>query len=155
MIFLIEEGQLAHQGQIIYKTNDQAFDFLPPQIGNFTVLLGTINMDFIMYYGDIKRASQIWGHHPPQSAWIRERLHTPPILQGSLILLDRIREDVDSIQLEGSLQWKTYYDPQTHWVCIGSTKQEQDERAVEFATNIVAVVHRQQLKALWIKPLIQ
>lgn len=153
MFFSIEEGKLSHQGQIIYRSNDLAFDFLPHQIGNCTVLIGTINMDFIIYHGGIKRASQIWGYHP--NVWIREELHLPQFIQGNLILADNVIEDADIIQLEGSLQWQTYYDTRTDWVCIGNNNHERHDEAVEFATDIVAVVSEKKLKSLWVRPLMQ
>lgn len=155
MFFSVKEEKSMHQGQIIYKDNDLAFDFLPHQMSNCTVLIGAINMDFIIYSDNVKRASQIWGYHPLTHIWIQKELYTPSFLQGSLVLLDNTIEDTDIIQLEDTFQWKTYHDYRTGWICIGSDEQEEDDIAVEFATNIVAVVYQQRLKALWVKPIFQ
>lgn len=63
---------------------------------------------------------------------------------------------VDEIQQKGSgIQyvdnWKTYYDEENGWICIGNPQCENGV-AVEFAQNTLAVIDNRELKAIWIKP---
>jgi hypothetical protein len=155
MLFEAEKGELLHHGQIVYVQDDYAFDFVPQQIANCIVLIDTIELDFIIYYNDIKRASQIWGFHAPPTLWIKKELHVPAFFTGSLILLNETIEEGDIIRLEGSDTWNTYYDAQTGWVCIGADNQDEEDVTVEFATNLLAVLQKKQLKAIWLKPLLQ
>ena len=155
MLFEAEKGDLLHQGQVVYVQDDYAFNFVPAQIADCTVLIGTLELNFIFYYRDVKRASQIWGFHAPPKRWIRKELHAPSFFTGSMILLHETIEEGDIFGLEGSEAWHTYYDAQTGWVCMGTDVQDKEDIAVEFATNVVAVLQKNQLKALWLKPLLQ
>ncbi len=155
MLFEAEKGELLHHGQIVYVQDDYAFNFVPQQMTNCTVLLGTTELDFIIYANNIKCASQIWGFHAPPTLWIKKELHVPAFFTGSLILLDETIEEGDIIGLEGSETWNTYYDAQTGWVCMGTDDQNEEGVAVEFATNLLAVLDGSQLKAIWLKPLLQ
>ncbi|GHO84218.1 hypothetical protein KSZ_22240 [Dictyobacter formicarum] len=64
-------------------------------------------------------------------------------------------DDGDIVRLEGSDSWDISYDPATSWVCFGETSTQKDDIAVEFATNCGVILRRNQLKALWVRPIFQ
>jgi hypothetical protein len=155
ILFTAEEGNVLHQGNIVYVQRDDAFNFVPQQITNCSVLIGDLELCFLFDAHNLKRASQVWGFHAPPLQWRQQRLRPPEFFPGSLILLDTTIEEGDIVRLKGSEEWRTYYDPMTAWVCIGDMTWSKDDIAVEFATNSVAVIQGSQLKSLWLKPSVQ
>lgn len=155
MLFEVEEGPLRHIGQLVYIMKDSAFDFQPQQIADCSIEVDYISIDFIIYYNDVKRASQIWGYHYPPESWVKKELQKPEFFAGSLLLIDDVIDDGDTLVLHGSREWETYYDIHTGWVCIGDCDHSKEDMAVEFVSDAVAIINNQQLKALWLKPVIQ
>ena len=47
--------------------------------------------------------------------------------------------------------WNTYYDEKNNFICIGDSRVNTNSKAVEFCKNIVAVIEKDELKAIWIK----
>jgi hypothetical protein len=154
MLFDSEEGILQHRGQLTYVLGDYAFDFLPHQTANGTVLIRDIQMSFIIDSEGRKSATQIWGYHPFHLIYRKKELCIPNFVTGNLIILDETLEEGDIIRLEGSEEWYTCYDSSTGWLCVGDEILNKDDIAVEFATNIIAVLRHKQLISLWLKPTI-
>jgi hypothetical protein len=148
MLFRAEKGPLEHHGQVIYIKRDWSFDFVPRQGCECSILIVNIELCFD---AETRRASEIGGYHP-DAKWIHKLLTPPHAFTGSLILLDDTIEDGDIVSLEGSFEWSTFYDPTSGWVCVGNEQTSAEDEAVEFAANTIVVLHQQQIKALWLRP---
>jgi uncharacterized protein YbdZ (MbtH family) len=84
----------------------------------------------------------------PNHEWILTDLLVPNYEMGQLMVL-KTYEPGFSYRLN-KIHWPVYYNQQSGWVCVGDpTKKNQ---AVEFITNVVAVVENSELQALWLKP---
>lgn len=145
MKFAIRTNISPVKGIVKYVESEYSFDFEPAQSSNFDVLVGDLTVSFD---GNMN-ARQIWGYNP-NAGWINKKLSLPTATQGSLVLNDEIETPQ---RIYGSKDWKTHYDSNTGWICIGIHNTEQHDKAVEFATNIIAVLKNGSLKSIWIKPL--
>ncbi len=155
MLFVAEEGPILHHGQVVYVQKDQAFNFVPQQITDCSVLIGDVELGFMISPNKSKRASQVWGYCGSPARWIQQRLQVPVFFSGSLLLCNEMIDEGDIVRLEGSQAWNISYDQATSWVCIGDATFTQDDVAVEFATNCGVVLQKDQLKALWLKPIFE
>ena len=145
MRFSIQKNISHVKGIAKYIRSEYSFDFEPTQSSSYDVLVGDLTISFDV---DLN-AKQVWGYNP-NLGWIDEKLSLPTAVQGTLNLAN----EIDNPQrIDGSKEWKTYYDSCTGWVCIGISNKERNDLAVEFATNTIAVLNDGNLKAIWIKPL--
>jgi hypothetical protein len=155
MLFTAKEGSISHYGHVIYIQQDYALKFVPQQIAHCSVLLEDVEVCFIISDNNIKHASSVWGYCGSSDRWIKQQLQAPVYFPGSLFLRDETIGEGDIVRLEGSDTWNIFYDPETFWVCIGDATPIRDGIAVEFATNCVALLLENNLRALWIKPIFQ
>ena len=151
--FEIREHRLLRNGTVVYIKNDYSFDFHPRQVVYFHLLIENLHLSLQEEKG-LNCACQIGGYHP-YPVWVHKTLTLPSFVKGSLILFNDQSEDDDIIRMVEVGEWKTYFDPETGWVCIGSDVINTHSRGVEFASDIIAIVEHQELKSLWIKPLIK
>ncbi|HLG64539.1 MAG TPA: hypothetical protein VKY19_21555 [Ktedonosporobacter sp.] len=151
--FEAKKGKLSYHGQVVYRREEWSLDFLPNQVSDFDVIIvDMLNIAFLVMDTSIAYACQICGYHP-HTIWIKKELSLPTFFEGSLILHSDVVNEFDNVKLEGAERWKTYYDEALGWLCIGNERKDQEDRAVEFATGIIAVVNKQRLKSLWLKPI--
>ena len=151
LLFEAIKGKVSYQGQIVYRRDEWSFDFLPNQVSDFAVIVGMLNIAFIVVGTSIAYACQIWGYHP-HTIWIEKKLSLPISFEGNLVLRSDVVNEFDNVTLEEAKRWKTYYDDAIGWVCIGDDSQDKEDLAVEFATGIIAVINKQHLKSIWLKP---
>jgi hypothetical protein len=153
MFFGVEHGDLSGHGQLFYKEDEWSIYFEADsnlEDADCSILVVNLNIDFDL---STKRAGAIWGYHP-HSMWIQKKVLIPQYFSGSLLLLDELMEVQDVRRLEGSLEWKTYYDRETGWLCIGDYVHHKGDVIVEFLTNTLAALSKKgELKALWLKPI--
>ncbi|WP_409069165.1 hypothetical protein ACFLKB_04855 [Clostridium sp. FAM 1755] len=147
MIFKVKEHVQINEGEVVYSKEDLSFDFRPIQNSDCTILIGYINITFS---SETKLACQVWGYNPTNT-WVSRELIKPKSIKGGLYLEDRI-EAGENIRLIDAGVWTTYFDKNSGMVCIGNNKIEDNDFAVEFAKNIIAVINQNMLKAIWLKP---
>jgi len=149
--FQAKPGELMYHGHPVYRREDWGFDFEPSQVGgDMGVLVRDVE---VLFDSALRCASQVSGFCPHMS-WIRKSLSIPASFTGSLLLLDETIDTPDIVRIDGSSDWNVSYDPGTGWVCIGFETEDQEDVAVEFATDTIVVLHPPYLKAVWLKPIL-
>ncbi|MRS05087.1 hypothetical protein EG832_18015 [bacterium] len=135
------------KGQVIYEKYDYSFDFKPAQNTDITLMVGYL---YLGIDSETMLARQVWGYSP-SSSWTRKTLKVPTYFYGDLSLQEEIQAGLPK-RLVDSGNWTTYYDSDTGWVCIGDDSFSKNDIAVEFATNTIAVLKEENLKAVWLQP---
>lgn len=134
-------------GSVIYFTEEHSFDFEPNLSADFSYLIGYLNLTF---ESERKVARQVWGLNP-KNTWISKELVPPNSFQGELLAQNHL-ESGESERIVDVGVWKTYFDNENGWVCIGDYNHTSNDQSVEFAENTIAVINEKKLKALWLKP---
>lgn len=145
MKFVIQEDSDIIVGKVIYVKNDYAFAFEPVQSASYTILVNDLNIsfDWNLY------AKQIWGYNP-YGGWVNKTLKIPTPMKGKLIL----SSEIDGIKrIDGTKEWVTYFDDKEGWCCIGDETFGVEDKAIEFATDTIAILSGDYLKAVWLKPI--
>ncbi|MDB2152532.1 hypothetical protein [Clostridium butyricum] len=148
MNFKVKKKSEINKGQVIYSKQELSFDFKPIYSADYLLLIGYTNLSFD---SESKNACQVWGCNPINT-WINKILKKPKSIRGNLIL-DTELELGDNKRYVEAGEWTTYFDKRNGWVCIGEYEEENNDIAVEFAENTIAVVNQENLKALWLKPM--
>jgi len=149
VIFQYTDRVSINNGKVIYRKDESSFDFEPTLSADFTLMVGYLNITF---NSESKLARQVWGLNP-LNTWSEELLILPSFKQGGLLLVDEV--EIESGECERIVEvneWKTFYDKNSGWVCIGNPLHEMNDFAVEFATNTIALLSNSKLKSLWLKP---
>lgn len=147
----IKEAMQYH-GHMTYIYEEPGFSFLPRQVHHFDV---AVDMVFLSFHGGTMCASEIGGYHSSPEIWQRCSLTVPTYFQGSLRVIEDYEDELQegpTVRIAGSDTWKTFYDPETGWVCIGNPEPNEEDCAVEFATDSIVALHGKHVKALWLKP---
>lgn len=92
----------------------------------------------------------IWfGGHNSKQLWKKEKLIFPQSQKGEIYIENELKPIMDG---QWYVQdWITYYDEKQNILCIGDCNTRQEDIAIEFCTNIIAVFEDKYLKAIWIK----
>ena len=126
------------------------FDTLPDIRSDITLLIAYVNVGFD---SDTMCSNQVFGLSPAHS-WIKQKLLA---LESSIKCALKLEEDFDygTWRLDRQNEWKTYFDEETEWVCIGKPETRDRTINVHFIDNAIAVLNIQgELQALWLKPII-
>lgn len=159
---VVELKQSTLKGELFYHRSEQSFDFESMSrsgvrrrmgdLGPTSVLIGRVQIEIGIETGTFL---YIWGYHP-ETAWRQARLANPNAQPGMVsITFEEPPERGVSIGLVGMNEWPTAYDPRTGWVCLGDPAPGRSAQWVEFATNAIAVIGEDQLRALWLRPTMQ
>lgn len=135
-------------GKLLYIQQDYAFSFSPKSGSGITSLV----IDTLQLTIDKKgRVLNVWGYCPYQS-WQLSEISPPNYIRGSLsVELEEITPGV-SEQIAELGEWKILVNSSTGWVCIGEEESSPSSQAIEFASNSVAVLEKNCLKAVWLHP---
>lgn len=147
-MFKANQNGIKRLGQVIYVSNEHSFDFEPSRNADITLMINNL---YLGIDSETMLAQQVWGYSP-KSSWINKKLRVPLSSIGELNLFERVEAGL-SKRLIGSESWKTSFDPEIGWVCIGDENLSYHEIAVEFATNTVAVLDGEKLISIWLKPI--
>lgn len=145
MEFIIkDEFVQAKQRKLFYLFDEFSFNIRP--------FITRIDYDLVVNYLNLTVVNnlvvQVDGFCPNHE-WILTDFPVPNYEVGKLKVLKNY-EPGFSYRLN-NIHWPVYYNQQSGWVCVGDpTKKNQ---AVEFITNVVAVIENKELQALWIKPI--
>ncbi len=131
----------------VYNSQENEVDTIPKLNSDITLLIAYINIGFD---SDTMVANQIWGFSPKDS-WIEQKLSLPQISNNSDLKLVGDFEP-GAWRLDRSSTWKTFFDSETGWLCIGNPNAEAQDNSVKFMENAVAVLTAEaELKGLWIQ----
>ena len=148
MHFIYQIDTKPVEGIVRYVSKDYALDFEPIQVSCYEVLIG----DLTMYADENFQVRQVWGYNP-MHGWRKQKLTQPTAKKGGLYFADP-NTDGHLRRIEGTQDWKTYYDVVSGWICFGDCSARDGDDAIEFATNAIAVLHAAKIKALWLRPVI-
>lgn len=146
-MFKAKNTGVEYLGELIYIRGEHSFDFKPSRNSDITLMIGYI---YLGIDSETMSVQQIWGYSSNFS-WIEKELKVPAYFKGELILNEELEGGISKRLIESD-EWQTSYDRNTGWVCIGNEFIEQNEIAVEFAKNTIAVLDRGILKAIWLRP---
>lgn len=134
-------------GEIRYSEKDRSFDFSPKINLDINIAIAYLNLGFD---SEAKSAQLVWGFSPKKS-WKSFSEKQPISFNGDLILLSDCEPGL-TYRIDKEKMWKSYYNNNTGWYCIGDKNQKTSDINVQFATNIIAVLQNDILKAIWLKP---
>lgn len=143
--FLANGNFKMNPGKLIYKKEENSFDFLPSKNADITLLLGYL---YVGIDSEMMSVEQVWGFCPFES-WYEQKLEYPRAFEGKLFLKEKLDPGM-SYKMDG--KWTVKYDPESGWVCLGNDAISANDVAIEFAHNSIAVIADSMLKSLWLKP---
>jgi hypothetical protein len=144
-VFRINPNGKKHLGQVIFIKDEDTFDFEPSRNADITLLNKNL---YIGFDSETMIAQQVWGFCP-RARWLNKELKVPLTLDGQLILSENIEAGISKNLTKN---WTVNFDSKIGWVCIGDDSFSQNDVAIEFAANIIAILDRDKLKAIWLKP---
>ena len=147
MYFIYQIDTKPIEGIVKYVTKDYTLDFEPIQATCYGVLIG----DLTLCADENFQVRQVWGCNP-MPGWHKQKL-TQPVAEKGGLYFEYPNTDWFPRRIEDTEGWETYYDEASGWVCFGAYRIREDDDAVEFATNIIAILHAGSIKALWIRPI--
>lgn len=150
MRFKIVPGQMICCGKVVYRAEEYSFDFEAPSCdgGISSILINDVQLEI----DEEGRVLWAWGVCP-YSIWEQTSSTPPDYIRGSLVaLLDKEIIPGVSYRLTEPGAWRVYVNPDQGWVCVGNLVESGSIEAVEFATDTIAVVKDEVLKAIWLHP---
>jgi hypothetical protein len=148
MKFSIKRNCSEHIGKPYYIYEDYSFDYDPLLSSDATVLVEYIQLAVDTCRNQVK---YIFGYHP-NVHWISMNLAIPKYINGNLFVEGEI-ETGDNIRIVQIGAWKTYFDENSGWVCVGDPSFTEQDMAVKFATDTISVIREGLLRSLWVKPI--
>ena len=138
----------ATAGRVIYNPKEKGFDTLPDVKSDIALLIAYVNIGFD---ADTMCANQVFGLSPEYS-WIRCKLFEPQSLTMCALKLDE-EFDYGTWRLDRDNEWKTFFDAESGWICIGNPGVVDGNINICFIDHAVAVLNTQgEMQALWMKP---
>lgn len=134
-----------NEGIIVYKKNENSFDFVSDKIGDISLLIDYLQLNIDSLTNQLV---SVWGLHPYKS-WINITLDVPQFNKG-IVEIENNYESGISYREEELNGWKTFYDNQNGWVCIG--ERNVNGISIMFATDVCIVIKGNDIKSLWLKP---
>ena len=94
----------------------------------------------------------LWGFSPRES-WKEVCLFVPPAIEGELRLVGEYEAGL-TWRIDKNKMWKSYFDKESGWYCIGNSMLEYGDTAVKVIDNMIAVIdNTSDLKAVWVQPI--
>lgn len=133
----------------VYRESESSFAIEPQS--NEGVSSALVN-DLQLEVDDDGIVLYAWGLFPHPSTW-HPTVFNPPIASRRrmrIVVSDGWTPGV-SRRLNAN-RWDAFMNATTGWVCLGDPEASQDVVAVEFAPNSVAVVEKEAVVAIWLRP---
>ncbi len=148
MKFLTQKSETTPNFSLVYREEDYSFDIEPHDGSGFTSIM--IN-DLLLEIDDEGKIIYVWGLCP-----LIEYEETNGIPKNyesnSLVaLLDKPPIPGISYRINEKERWLIYINKKKGWVCIGNPKV-LGEQSIEFVPNCVAVLDKQEIVSIWLKP---
>lgn len=147
------------KGQLVYRMQEHSFDFEVEsytllqermgQGGTTSLLIESVQIEVGVTTGFLLF---VWGYYP-RFTWINDHLSPPLSKMGSIHgQLNPPFEEGVAVPLTPMKSWTTKYDAATGWICIRADTSTKSGVAIEFATNVIAVVEETAFHELWLHP---
>jgi len=133
------------EGTLVYRKSENSFDFLSNKTGDISMLIKYLQ---ITINASNNRMISVWGLHP-YHLWEESDLIIPIFKNGIIECLGNYESGI-SYRAEEYEDWKTYFNKNSGWICIGN--KNIFEEAVMFADNLGVVIVKDMMVALWLKP---
>ena len=134
-------------GKVVYITKENAFDYSLNLSTDIIITLAYLN---IAVDSNTMELKYVWGISPIES-WMDYRLKIPETVKMNIRLSENY-EPGCSYRLDNKMPWKSYYDKNSGWYCIGNPYWENGYDCIEFANDSAAIMHNGCLKSIWLKP---
>lgn len=161
--FTTDRSRQGISGQLVYIAKDYALNFLAVSAGDLKLHAGgkgisAIAFDTLQLLVSVESRALL---HPfgyfPRTSWIKKPLPCICAKRGLIILNDKqsVLPDV-SMSFEAPDPWVRLYDENTGWLYYGPRDFADDPRGllIEFAENSIACLSDQEIRSLWMKPVI-
>ncbi len=112
----------------------------------FSLYIGYTSLDF----SDFTNMAIGFDGYNSFYGWKKESLYFPISRKGEIYIENNIK-DLEIRSEYYTKNWITYYDEEKNILCIGDYNTKEEDIAIEFFTNTVAVFEEKYLKAIWIK----
>lgn len=148
MKFLIREPQKDQNFSLIYRDDDYSFDIEPLDgSGDSSIMINDLQLE-IDYDGKI---IYVWGYCPLIKYEETNEIPKNYKSNSLVALLDKPPIPGISYRLNEKERWPIYINKKKGWVCIGNPRS-LGEQSIEFISNCVAVLDKQEIVAIWLKP---
>jgi hypothetical protein len=137
--------------KIFYNSEEKGLDTSPRTQSDITVLIAYMQIGFD---SDDMCANQVFGLTPSYS-WLKRKMAAPDKTMACALKLD---EDFDygTWRLDKGDEWKSYFDSDSGWLCVGDPDIVANLTNIKFIDNAIATIDKfGELKALWIKPILE
>lgn len=121
---------------------------MPSRNSDITLLINYLQIGID---SETMAVQQVWGLDPYER-WIESTLSMPIYTIGELQGWGDITPGL-SYRIGWGEKWSVKFDPITGWVCIGETEMSENDSAIKFAEDTIAVLNNGNLKSLWLKPI--
>ncbi len=148
MKFLINEPQKDQNFSLVYREEDYSFDVEPLDgSGDTSIMINELQLE-IDHDGKI---IYVWGYCPLIKCQETDEYPKKYQSQSLVAILDKPPILGISYRLNEKERWPIYINKKKGWVCIGDPKL-LGEQSIEFVPNCVAVLDKQEIVAIWLKP---
>lgn len=149
MKFEIVRGNKTGHAKERYFIEEKSFDCNPAVNVDINVAVAYLNLGVDSEDMCVKC---LWGFSPRES-WEEADLFVPSAIEGGLRVVGEYEAGL-TWRIDRNKMWKSYFDRESGWYCIGNTVLEDGDTAVKIIDNMVAVVDdTSELKAVWVHPL--
>lgn len=133
----------------VYRESESSFAIEPPSNEGFSSAL--VN-DLQLEVDDDGIVLYAWGLFPHPSTWQPTAFSPPSATRRRMriVVSDGWTPGV-SRRLNAN-RWNAFVNATSGWVCLGDPEASQDVVAVEFAPRAVAVLEKEALVAIWLRP---
>jgi len=159
--FSIRTSRNVIEGTLEYRRAEYSINFTPypsfPEdgppihvLGTTSIALGTLQIEIDV---DTRRLLYVWGYFP-KALSTRQSLKPGIIESGEVVLASpdvRLVRGV-AVGYEPSALWDIGYDESTGWVHFGSSAEGQ--RLVKIASDTALALEGQELRGVWMRPII-
>lgn len=149
MKFEIVRGSKIGNAKERYFIKERSFDCNPSVNVDINVAMAYLNLGVD---SEDMRVKCLWGFSP-QESWKEANLFVPSAIEGELKLVGKYEAGL-TWRIDKNKMWKSYFDRESGWYCIGNSILADEDTAVKIIDNMIAVVdNTSELKAVWVQPL--
>ena len=148
MYFSFELHDQDMPGELLYIQDEYSLLYEPfnSAVGVSIICGSYTSLDTVLETGLIAHIS---GYNSKR-LWLATDKAIPKSVKG------QIRAHFDDLPQKGTgidydRSWKTYYNKQDTCLCLGDDSALDDDKCIEFANGIVAVIRGSDLVAIWAK----
>jgi len=136
------------EGELLYIQKDHSLYYEPfcTCAGISILCSGYTSFDTIHETGAVIHISGL----NSKTSWVKKTLNVPIAKRGS-VFAHFDKELSNGMGIDYDRYWLTYYDEEKQYICIGDDCTDERDDCVEFANNVIAVIRKGDLIAVWAK----